>query len=98
MIIDGILDRYDELEETGVDHYSAHDFYYYVYGYRDCMPDLSDPITMAMDYGGEDDIRRELCLYVIKCNYNPLICNFIKAVTWLDPVKEYKHICIEQKE
>jgi len=76
MIIDLILNRKDGYE------YSARDFYYDVLGYRDIWPELSDPITKAMDSGTEADVRRELCKY-INNGYNPKIKKYINSVNWI---------------
>lgn len=73
MIIDLILDRKD-----GV-NYNAHDFYMDVMGYGE----IGEDITRAMDFGTESDVRRELCNYVVRNEYNPAICNYINSTSWL---------------
>lgn len=78
MIIDLILDRRDD-EARGVNSYDAADFYRSVVRYGE----IGHDITRAMDYGTEDDVRRELCAYVIEQDYNPEICDFINARAWL---------------
>jgi hypothetical protein len=72
MVIDKILDRKDGME------YNAKAFY------NDMMmyPQGHD-IAEAMDNGEEEDIKRELNVYVVKNDYNPEICNFINSVKWL---------------
>ena len=77
MIIDLILDRKDG------DEYRAGDFYFEVLSYRDIWPDISDPITRAMDYGTEADVRRELCKYIDEQGYNPKIKKYINSVNWI---------------
>lgn len=77
MIIDLILDRKDG------GHYDAGKFYFGVMDYRNTFPTLSDPITLAMDYGTEEDVRKELCLYIDKCHYNAEIKDYINSVNWL---------------
>lgn len=77
MIIDLILDRRDG-ESYGVP-YSPHDFYYDVFRYGE----IGHGITAAMDYGEEEDVRRELCKYIIANEYNPEICAYVNARNWL---------------
>lgn len=74
MIIDLILDRKD-----GFTRYNPKDFY------NDCMdyPGIADGITRAMDYGTEEDVKIELCRYIINNNYNGEICNYINSVQWI---------------
>ena len=80
MVIDLILDRKDNAEYDGIDTYNAHDFYI------DCLRygPIADGITKAMDYGSETDVKRELCKYIIKNEYNEKICDYINSVNWLD--------------
>ena len=40
-------------------------------------------ITAAMDGGTEEDVKRELCKYIIDNEYNPDLCNYINERTWL---------------
>lgn len=77
MIIDLILDRKDGYK------YRPKDFYDYVMDYGETWPELANPITAAMDSGTEEDVKRELCEYVIKCGYNTAICDYINSVEWL---------------
>lgn len=77
MIIDLILDR------RAGDAYNARDFYCDVLQYRETWPDLSDPITKAMDGGTEKDVKEALCSYVRAAGYNPEICDYINSVNWL---------------
>lgn len=91
MIIDLILDRRaaDEQEDktgqrpiwfTGkIDEYDPAAFYRHVMDYGE----IGHDITRAMDYGTEDDVKRELCKYVISGEYNPNICGYIYSVNWL---------------
>ena len=79
MIIDRILDRiYNATEETP---YNAHDFYFEVIIYG--RP-WGDRITEEMDYGTEESVRHILCEYIDTNEYNPLIKDYINAVTWLE--------------
>lgn len=78
MIIDRILDRKDNIK-SGI-LYNAHDFYFDILAYNNRW---SEAITVDMDYGEEEDIKRTLCAYIIRNEYNPLICDYINAVTWL---------------
>lgn len=77
MIIDLILDR------KGGEQYRPSTFYFEVLAYREIWPELSDPITRAMDDGTEDDVKNALCDYVRKCGYNVAICDYINAVNCL---------------
>lgn len=77
MIIDLILDR------RGGVAYDPQQFYFDVLEYRDIWPELSDPITRALDGGTEEDVKRELCKYVNGQGYNPEICDYINSVSWL---------------
>lgn len=77
MIIDLILDR-----KAG-EAYNPRDFYYHVLDYRDVWPELSDPITRAMDEQPEQVVKFELCRYVINNGYNPELCDYINSVNWL---------------
>ena len=79
MIIDRILDRKDNAKDYGFDEYSPHDFYFDVLVYGR----IGDNITIAMDYGTEEDVKKALCDYVIDNEYNPDICNYINSVNWL---------------
>jgi hypothetical protein len=40
-------------------------------------------ITAAMDGGTEEDVKRELCKYIINNEYDPDLCNYINERTWL---------------
>lgn len=78
MIIDLILDRKDG------DIYSPKEFYNELMDYSEIWASLTNPITSAMDYGTEEDVKRELCNYVLNCGYNPQICEYINSVEWLN--------------
>lgn len=79
MIIDLILDRKDEEKETGVDSYSASDFYRSVVQYGKVGWD----ITSAMDYGTEEDVKKALCAHIDDNGYNPKIKKYINSKEWL---------------
>lgn len=79
MIIDLILDR----KMSSEDDYDPNIFYLKIMEYTDIFPDLSNPISRAMDEGEEEDVKRELCDYIDKCGYNPEIKDYIKSVRWL---------------
>ena len=83
MIIDKILDRYDA-EKYGDFEYNAHDFYFEVFQYGD----IGDDITMAMDYGTEEDVKQALTRYILQNEYNPLIIGYIWSRVWLDNTSE----------
>lgn len=73
MIIDRILDRYDG------DEYKPKEFYLEMLSYGGYY---GNKISMAMDYGTEDDVKQALCDY-IGTQYNPLIKDFIRKANWL---------------
>ena len=93
MIIDYILDRKDEEEDMrqGYTHkkmpngdliplaYDPMRFYRNIIGYGE----IAWPILSAMDYGTEQDVKNELCSYVMTQNYNPAICDYINSRNWL---------------
>lgn len=93
MIIDLIMDRKDNevCIEAGFTHaampngeliplaYDARKFYRDAMGYGT----IADGITAAMDGGDESDVRRELCEYILRNNYNPDICAYVNARNWL---------------
>ena len=73
MIIDTILDR-----KCGCD-YDVEDMEYM---YDEAMIFEFFPLASALDCGNENDIKRELCNYVINNNYPKEICNYINSVRW----------------
>ena len=75
MVIDLILDRKD-CEDYDYDPAKF---------YHECMcyGDVAENITMAMDYGTEEQVRRALCDYIVENQYNPAICDYINSVSWL---------------
>lgn len=88
MIIDLILDRMEY--EPGVIYigcsdggwgkpYNPRTFYF------ECMRygRIADRITLAMDYGTENDIRKALCDYIDENEYNPKIKDYINSQNWL---------------
>lgn len=83
MIIDLILDRKDDIEGGYTDAYNPHDFYMECMGYNSIFDGIADGITRAMDSGTEEQVKNELCLYILKNEYNPKICEFINSVNWL---------------
>lgn len=78
MIIDLILDRKDG------EAYNPKEFYMEVMDYGETWPDIAFPIASAMDSGTEQDVKNELCRYVLECGYNPQICEYINSVEWLN--------------
>ena len=79
MIIDRILDRKDNEELFENYNYNAHDFYFEVLGYGK----IGNEITLAMDYGTNEDVQNTLCKYIDENNYNPQIKNYVNAREWL---------------
>ena len=83
MIIDMILDR-KGFEEVGfVDYYDSKHFYDMMMAYGEDGGSGWD-IARAMDYGTEDDVRRELCEYIDRNQYNPEIKDYINSVEWIE--------------
>ena len=74
MIIDLILDRKNALEN---------DFYMDCMDYNSTFYGIADGITRAMDGGTEEEVKAELCNYILKNGYNTEICDFINSVEWL---------------
>jgi hypothetical protein len=73
MIIDKILDRKDGQK------YNAKQFYNDITLYGDVGYEIAE----ALDNGEENDVKKELCKYIIKNEYNPAICDYIESVKWL---------------
>ena len=84
MIIDLILDRKDNAEIYGTDSYNAHDFYVECMEYNRIFRGIADGITRAMDFGTEEEVRKELCKYITNNGYNAEICNYINSVKWIE--------------
>lgn len=61
--------------------YNARTFYYNVLAYEETLENHS--ISLAMDYGNEEDVKKALCDYIIKHQYNLDICNYINSVNWI---------------
>lgn len=59
--------------------YNATNFYQQVMDYGE----VGFGITAAMDGGTEEDVKRELCKYIIDNEYNPDLCNYINERRWL---------------
>ena len=79
MIVDRILDRKGFEEDGVMDYYNPREFYYDMMAYGG----YGDDIARAMDYGTEDDVKRELCKYIDRNNYNPQIKDYINSVDWI---------------
>lgn len=77
MIIDLILDRKDGK------WYKPKTFYNEVMEYGEIFGDIAWNIARAMDEGEEDDVKEELCHYIISQGYNLSICDYINSVNWL---------------
>ena len=71
MIIDKILDRRDGKK------YNPKDFYFDLLMYEDKR------ISAAMDYGTDDDVKRELARYIVENGYRLSIINYINSVNWI---------------
>ena len=78
--------------------YNAKDFYNELQDYGEIFGDLAWNIARAMDEGNEEDVKRELCNYVITQGYSENICDYINSVEWLKsqktifPLKKGKQI------
>jgi hypothetical protein len=93
MIVDLILDRYDEdiavnRGTTKLGNYSPREFYHAVMRYGDIGQDIS----RAMDFGTESDVKAALCEYIVNNEYNPAICGYIHSVNWLTNTMATAHI------
>lgn len=82
MIIDMILDRKGWEEEGVMDYYNPRQFYHHMMEYGGS----GFNIACAMDYGEEEDVKRELCKYIDNNNYNPQIKEYVNSVEWLKAV------------
>lgn len=73
----------EEEIQNGV--YNAHEFYYNVFAYQGgCGGYYAERITRAMDCGTDDDVKAELCRYIIENEYNPEICKFVNSRKWIE--------------
>lgn len=82
MIIDIILDRRDE-EKRGIPYNPAR-FYREIFGYiGGCGSEYAKRITLAMDYGAEEEVKMALIQYVEENGYNPQIEDYILSRDWL---------------
>lgn len=76
MIIDLILDR-----KEGV-MYTPKQFYNDVMVYESLF-DMGYPISRALDYGNEKQVKKALCDYITNNGYNENIKKYINSVKWL---------------
>lgn len=86
MIIDLILDRKDHEEATGNDAYDPYEFYRQVMSYESIF-EMPRDISSSLDYGTEDDVRKALCKYIDREQYNPEIKKYVNSKKWLEPIK-----------
>lgn len=84
MIIDKILDRKDYEEWAQQDAYNAKDFYDECMQYSAVFNGAFDYISLAMDYGTENDVKQALCKYIDDGEYNPKIKDYINRKNWLE--------------
>lgn len=82
MIIDMILDRKGFEEDGVMDYYNPKRFYDMMMAYGE-DGGSGFAIARAMDCGTEDDVRRELCGYIDRNQYNPEIKDYINSVEWI---------------
>lgn len=59
--------------------YNAKRFYYNVFRYGE----IGYGIARAMDGGDEEDVKKELCKYIMDNGYNPEICDYVNSRKWL---------------
>ena len=82
MVIDKIFDRMSGSE------YFPTEFYHYAMAESEIFDGMFDELTRAMDFGTEDDVRRELKKYIAGQGVTPFnveVCKFIDGVSWLSP-------------
>ena len=78
MIVDLILDRKDGYP------YDAHEFYNEIRDYERLGVGVPDErISIAMDYGDNQDVQRTLCEYVYMNGYSDSIQNYIRSQQWI---------------
>lgn len=76
MIIDEILDVRDGFKQTPDLKYM----------YDEATLFRFNDLARALDCGSNKDIQKALCDYIIDCEYNPEICEFINTFDWLKGV------------
>ena len=84
MIVDLILDRKDNEKWAQQNAYNAKDFYNECMRYSAGFNGAFDYITLALDYGTEEDVRKALCRYIDDNDYNEKIKDYINSRDWLD--------------
>ena len=84
MIIDLILDRKDNEKWAQQNAYNAKYFYNECMQYSAVFNGAFDYITLAMDYGEEEDVKKALCRYIDDNDYNEKIKDYINSRDWLD--------------
>lgn len=77
MLVDFILDRRDGIE------YDPRELYDYCNEMGAIFGDSYWNVARALDGGTNEDIRLELCAYILGGGYNPQICDYINSVDWL---------------
>jgi hypothetical protein len=77
MVIDLILDR------KGGAEYDPKKFYDAVMAYGSAWPEIAHPIADALDNGTEEDVKRELSLYVAGQDYPEAISDYVNSVEWI---------------
>ena len=77
MIIDLILDRKDGCSFDPVEFANE------IQDYSDVFPEICAPILQALESKTEQRVKHALCGYVLEQEYNPEICDYINAVSWL---------------
>lgn len=88
MIIDLILDR-----KNGAT-YNAEDFYRDIIGYENIF-ELSHDISVALDFGSNEDVQQALCKYIDDHNYNPDLKQYICSVNWIIDTSEHNYNDLE---
>ena len=90
MIIDLILDRKEGKNKIIKDgklyttkEYNARQFYNNVMNYYSIFPEIVEPVANALDGGTNEDVQKELSLYIEKNGYNLDLIKYIKRVDWV---------------
>lgn len=80
MIIDVILDR-NGYETDGLSDWYGEDQMKELYDYATFFE--FEDLARALDMGGEDDVKRELCEYIDSQGYPPGIKDYINDRRWV---------------
>lgn len=97
MIIDIILDRRDD-EATYKPLEDLRRMFIYALHFEFC------DLAKALDSGTEADVKRELCRYIEREGYDPLLKEYINSVEWIESydkamqvMRQYCSDCLESQ-